>query len=272
MPNHNPRGRQILESPSELFHEASKLRESDVSLGRAVWSINTSAAIKRIISCPAASFVGFPSVSLLVDSNVLDTPLSEAFLGRRSVRAFSGDPMSRRQLSLLLYYGSGVTASSVDQHGVTWGLRCAPSGGALYPIDIYCAIQNADGFDPGVYSYDPIMHTVQILRPGLLTSELASATFLEGTIARATALIFLVANFPRTKFKYGERGYRFALIEAGHIAQNLLLAAHALGLGSVTLGGFVDDRVNALLDVDGCDRAAVYGVLVGNPENVKPGP
>ena len=230
MKDQNPRARQILESPSEIFHEASKLRESDISLGRAVWSVNTSAAIKRVISNPATSFAGYPVVSLPVDSAALKMPLSEAFLARRSVRVFSGDQLTLRELSLILYYAAAVTGSSVDHHGISWGLRCAPSGGALYPIDLYCVIQNVENVEAGVYSYDPKAHGLEMLRSGIHTQEVASATFLDEAVAKASALVLLSANFSRTKFKYGERGYRFALIEAGHIAQNLLLASLSLGI------------------------------------------
>jgi SagB-type dehydrogenase family enzyme len=63
--------------------------------------------------------------------------------------------------------------------------------------------------------------------------------------------------------KYGERAYRFVLLEAGHIAQNMLLVGECLGHGTLPLGGYVDDQINDLVGVDGCDRAVVYGVLLG---------
>ena len=74
----------------------------------------------------------------------------------------------------------------------------------------------------------------------------------------------------RIKFKYGERGYRFLLLEAGHIAQNLLLAAEADGMGGVAIGGFLDDPLNDLLDLDGVEEAVVYMVLAGQKQNSGP--
>lgn len=124
----------------------------------------------------------------------------------------------------------------MDDHGVTWGLRCSPSGGALYPLDVYCVVQHALDVEPGVHSYDPAAHALQLLQPGLLAEELAAATFLGDTVQRASVLVLLAANFSRTKFKYGERGYRFALLEAGHVTQNLLLSAESLGLGALPPG------------------------------------
>jgi SagB-type dehydrogenase family enzyme len=79
----------------------------------------------------------------------------------------------------------------------------------------------------------------------------------------AALCVLLVGNFPRTKFKYGERGYRFALLEAGHLAQNILLIAEALGLGALPVGGYVDAHLNALVGVDGCEQAVLYGVVIG---------
>ena len=83
-------------------------------------------------------------------------------------------------------------------------------------------------------------------------------------IESAAAVILITAVFQRTTFKYGERGYRFALIEAGHVAQNIDLIAGALRLPAANLGGFFDREVEALLDVDGVEQSLVYAVAVGS--------
>jgi SagB-type dehydrogenase family enzyme len=70
--------------------------------------------------------------------------------------------------------------------------------------------------------------------------------------------------FWRSRFKYGQRAYRFTLLEAGHVAQNALLAAAALGLAAVPLGGFYDRKVDAFLGVDGLQEAALYLLPVGS--------
>jgi SagB-type dehydrogenase family enzyme len=260
---HDPLRRQALESASELFHEASKLRESDTTLGRAVWSVNTSPTIRRIISRPALSLRGYPSIPLPIEQNLPMQGLTESLSSRRSTRAFSGEPLTLPEMSALLYYGGAVTGTNVDTDGISWGLRCAPSGGALFPIELYCAVQRVTSLDDGLYAYVPMPHSLHLVSAGPVTAAMERATFLEETVRAAAVTIVMVANFPRTKFKYGERGYRFALLEAGHIAQNILLVAASLKVGSLVLGGFVDDQMNAFVGADGCDRAAVYAVIAG---------
>lgn len=263
----DPHHTLALESPSELFHEASKLRESDGVTAKTVWCVNTSPQIKEVISNPATSHPGFPTLALPMDHTRPNRPLHEVLLGRRSARKFSGEPLSLLDLSAILYYGAGVTESVVDSYGITWGFRCAPSGGALYPIDIYCLVMNVDGAEEGLHAYDSKAHTLELLVSGKYIDRLSAATYLAETMDTASVCILMVANFPRSKFKYGERAYRFVLLEAGHVAQNMLLVATSIGLGSLPLGGYVDDQVNDMVGIDGCDRAVVYSVVVGRVAN-----
>ena len=79
----------------------------------------------------------------------------------------------------------------------------------------------------------------------------------------AAAVVLIAAIFGRTRFKYGLRGYRFALLEAGHVAQNVLLAATALGLAAVPLGAFYDRRMDAFLGLDGVNESSLYAIALG---------
>jgi SagB-type dehydrogenase family enzyme len=256
-----------LESPSELFHEASKLRESDAVTARTVWIVNTSPAIKQTISKPASSYRGFPSIQLPSELTRLGRPFEEVLLGRRSARAFSGEPLALQELSSLLYYSAGVTSRETDSYGISWGFRCAPSGGALYPIDIYCVSLNVADVKEGLHAYNPNAHSLELLASGPHTAQISAATYLVETVEKSAVCILMVASFLRTKFKYGERGYRFVLLEAGHIAQNMLLVAESLGLGALPVGGYIDDQLNAMVGVDGCEQAVVYAVLIGRLPN-----
>jgi SagB-type dehydrogenase family enzyme len=73
----------------------------------------------------------------------------------------------------------------------------------------------------------------------------------------------MTAMFWRSRFKYGLRGYRFALIEAGHVMQNAVLAAAALGIAARPLGGYYDRLLDALVGADSLDEASVYALLLG---------
>ena len=81
---------------------------------------------------------------------------------------------------------------------------------------------------------------------------------LEHSVTQASACILLVGVLPRIKFKYGERGYRFALLEAGHISQNILLAAESESIGAFSIGGFLDDKLNDMLRLDGVEESGYF--------------
>lgn len=252
-------------SSAEEYHEASKLRSSDWATTQAVWLANNSPQIRMVVARGAPTFRGAPQIELpQADGNVLGN-LRDALLERSSCRAFTGSPLPLEKLASILFYSTAVTTVRQDSLGIAWGHRCAPSGGALFPIDTYCIALNVEQLAPGCYYHDPHTHSLALLAEGDFRRSLANATYLHTTLETASACIVLVANFPRMKFKYGERTYRFALIETGHIAQNMLLAAPALQLGAVPVGGFVDDDLNAILALDGIDQAALYAIIVGHP-------
>src|SRR6185312_3392731 len=138
------------------------------------------------------------------------------------------------------------------------------SAGALYPIEVYALVLRAGALEAGLYHYAPLEHELAFLRA--VTS--AEALPLNPPLlapADASLVLVLAARFERVQKKYGERGYRFALIEAGHIAQNVSLLAAALGLDAVCMGGFFDEPMNQLLQLDGVREAAVYSVVLGGP-------
>jgi SagB-type dehydrogenase family enzyme len=164
-------------------------------------------------------------------------------------------------VATVLHAGYGVTAT-ID--GTPQALRTVPSGGALYPLELYIVAHRVEGLDPALFHYDPLRHGLELLRP------LGSPPWLElspyaGPLAESAAVVAITAVFWRSRFKYGARAYRFALMEAGHVGQNLLLAAAALGLEAVPLGGFFDREVDGLLGVDGIYEASLYLVPLGYP-------
>jgi SagB-type dehydrogenase family enzyme len=159
----------------------------------------------------------------------------------------------------LLHAAYGVTAQ--DERGQ--GYRTAPSGGALYPLEVYAVVARGDDVAPGLYHYDPPLHELEVVRPPVRPETLASATAYPEIVRGCAVAFILTGVFWRSRFKYGLRGYRFTLLEAGHVAQNLLLAAEALGLAAVPLGGYYDRAVDALLRLDGVDVSTLYVVCVG---------
>ncbi len=185
-------------------------------------------------------------------------PLEEAIEKRRSVRNYSKKPITMLQLSQLLFSAQGTT-------GKTYGtpLRTAPSAGALYPFEIYVIANNVESLDQGIYHYGILNHTLELVRHGDFRKEITSAGLKQEMLGDSDTVFVLSAIFDRTRHKYGERGFRYVYIEAGHISQNIYLQAVSLGLGSVSVGAFLDDKVNQLIGVDGQKEAVIYLHAVG---------
>lgn len=196
----------------------------------------------------------------------------QAVLGRRSVRQFTDESLSLVELSRLLWASAAVTRVAANQL-----YRAAPSAGALYPIETYIAANRVHDVPAGLYHYrvtavddrgclDPGGgHVLEQLRVGGIGRELAQAALAQGLVARAAAVFVWTAVFPRSRWKYRERAYRYVYLDVGHIAAQLSLAAVALGLGSCQVGAFFDSAVDDLLGVDGESEAALYLAAVGHP-------
>jgi SagB-type dehydrogenase family enzyme len=146
-------------------------------------------------------------------------------------------------------------------------LRVNPSAGALYPLDVMVIAHAVRGLDRAAFVYDPVGHAL-LPRGEIDPVEFHAAVGESIAPVQPAVTLALVATFARTRAKYGPRGYRFSLIEAGHIGQAALLAATALGLASLPWGGFIDDAADRLLELDGLDRSCIY--LVGLSAEVQP--
>jgi SagB-type dehydrogenase family enzyme len=201
-----------------------------------------------------------------------DRPFSEVVRGRRSCRSFGEGPLGLPETSALLFGALGETGrmaiASEDGGQVEVPLRSIPSGGGLHPTNIFVAVLRQNDLAPGIYRYDPPEHALELVKP--LTEADISALFAAFPIhpavvnlAQASGLYFITTKFWRSRAKYGPRGYRYCLQEAGSACQNLNLTAVALGLAHVVLGGFYDDEVHACLELDGVDHAVIAAVAVG---------
>ena len=246
--------------PAELLHEASKLSPSTVVRQmRGVWKLEQSAPLRASTARAVRrnrALVG----NALPPAELPPVPLADVLRSRRSMRRFAESPLTREQLAALLEAGYGVTEQ--DERDVLPALRSAPSAGALYPLELFVAVRRVDGLDPGVYHYDPLRREIRHVADA---AEPAAVSPHAEVIESAAAVLILTAVFWRSRFKYGLRAYRFTLLEAGHAAQNVLLAATALGLGSIVLGGFYDGRVDGLLGLDGVNESSLVLVCVGEP-------
>jgi SagB-type dehydrogenase family enzyme len=115
----------------------------------------------------------------------------------------------------------------------------------------------------GIYHYSVLDHTLELVKPGDFRRQIVDAGLSQQTLGDAGVTFVLSAIFDRVRYKYGERGCRYVYMEAGHISQNIYLQAVSLGLGSVSVGAFSDEKINKLIDVDGWKEAVIYLHAVG---------
>jgi len=170
--------------------------------------------------------------------------VEQAVLTRRTVRSFSTEALSASQLSQILWAAQGVTEEGTM-------LRAVPSAGALYPTELYAALGEGtvEGLDKGIYRYLPESHDVEKTDDRDVRNDLARASLSQMWMARAPVSIVICSEYSRVSVKYGQRGLRYAMIEAGGVAENIFLQARALGLDTGVVGAFLDREVVNVLNV-----------------------
>ena len=124
-------------------------------------------------------------------------------------------------------------------------------------------VLDVEGLDPGMYHYDSVRHDLALLRPGDFRDWLREVVLFQLEFPEAAAALVLTGAIGRLRAKYGLRGYRFALLDAGHVSENIYLVATALGLQVSATAGFIDDEMDAALGLDGLDTATTLVLLVG---------
>jgi SagB-type dehydrogenase family enzyme len=199
-------------------------------------------------------------------------PIGPLIRSRRSKRHYSGAAVPLQKLSTMLAHAAGITGHvGVDDVPTTVALgdkpelhlRAAPSGGALYPIDLFIVAMNVASLPPAIYRYAPEQHALKPAGAGPAdVRTLAQSSEIQ--VEKAGCLIVYVYNFFENSRKYGEAGLGFAFIEAGGIAAQLHLLCTALGLGSCDVGGFAKARLERLLGLDGLSRHVIHLTVVGN--------
>jgi SagB-type dehydrogenase family enzyme len=213
-------------------------------------SISSGSAFKNY---PDAEKVTLPRSWQKKESN-----LEQLLQERRSVRQYSRVSVSMDDLAFLLWAMQGVTAQAGP-----YLLRTAPSAGALYPIETYLAVDRVEGLDAGLYHFDVKDFQLERLTDQSVSSLVADSALNQGFIAKGAITFIWSAVFRRNMGKYGHRGLRYIFLDCGHICQNLLLAAQALGLNGCPVAAFYDDEMNDLLDLDGVEESVIYLTTIG---------
>lgn len=246
-----------LDDPAETYHEASRLYPSTARAQLPGLALLETDEHARASVARASRRHPHRDGYDLPKSSLPAVPLPDALRRRASLRA-----AEQRQLRVEAL--AGILAAAYASHPTPAGpRRPVPSAGALYPLELYAVCPGVPRVPAGLLHYDPFLHRLEVLRPEAALPELAAAFADTEPLETAAVVLVATAVLWRTRFKYGQRGYRFALIEAGHLAQNVLLACAALRLPALPVGGFYDRRLDAVVGCNGIDETSLYVLVVG---------
>jgi SagB-type dehydrogenase family enzyme len=202
-----------------------------------------------VIDLPRPDTFSVPSLDLRV-----------AIERRRSIRTYAREPLSSEELSFLLWCSQGVQQTA----GTFWTIRTVPSAGSRHAFETYLLVNDVKGFEPGVYRYLALTHQLQRVDPDpTIAHRITNACFDQQFILRSGVTFIWTAVPYRMTWRYGERGYRDLHLDAGHVCQNLYLAAEAVGCGVCGVAAFDDDMMNAILGINGSDQFVIYLATVG---------
>lgn len=239
-----------LDDPAEAYHEATKLYPSFAARQVRGVSLVDHPAMAASMRRSSRRHPHRPRVSL-PSRRPVDARLEHVLDARRSRCPLAGSRLQLADLSMLL---SAYEAGPADDR------RRVPSGGALYPLELYVVARSVEEVPAGVYHFDPFDRALELLVPGEPALESA---FVDPAVAESPAILLVTGLFWRSRCKYGLRGYRFALLEAGHLMQTLLLLATAAGIDALPLGGFYDAALDRIVRADGVNESIVYAVAIG---------
>ncbi|MEW5816344.1 MAG: SagB/ThcOx family dehydrogenase [Spirochaetota bacterium] len=184
---------------------------------------------------------------------------------RQSIREYAARPISRGELSYLLWATQGV--KEIYDAYIT--LRTVPSAGARHAFETYLLLNRVEGIAPGLYRYLAIEHKLILVSArNTLQQEIMRSCFSQTMIRDAAAVFIWAANIYRMAWRYSERAYRYVFLDAGHVCQNLYLASESIGCGVCALAAYDDDGLNAILGLDGEEKFAIYLATVGKKKEM----
>jgi SagB-type dehydrogenase family enzyme len=210
---------------------------------------------------PALPQISLPTADALWMPNV---DLAEVMLGRTSVREYASTSLTLEELAWLLWSTQGVKKTL----GTRASFRTVPSAGARHAFETYLLLHRVHGIAPGLYRYLALEHALQpVPRDGDSTEAITTACLGQGMLASCAVAFIWVAVAERMTWRYGQRGYRYLHLDAGHVCQNLYLAAEAIDAGACAIAAFDDDALHAALGIDGDALFAIYLATVGKKEH-----
>jgi len=206
---------------------------------------------------PRKKIIDLPEPASL---QVLPIDLRTAIERRQSVRAYIRKPLSISELAFLLWCTQGVRRVA----GTNATFRTVPSAGARHAMETYLLVNDVERLPSGLYRYLALSHRIQeVDKDPTLPIRIMEASLNQQFVLRAGAVFLWVAVPYRMTWRYGERGYRELHKDAGHVCQNLYLAAEAIGCGVCAIAAYDDDMMAKILGIDGVEQFLIYLATVG---------
>jgi SagB-type dehydrogenase family enzyme len=216
----------------------------------------------ELVPEPGQALVDLPDPKSLV---VPLCDLRQLIEDRHSLRSYTEKALTLAELSYLLWCTQGV--KEVTKHPIT--LRTVPSAGSRHAFETYLLVNRVEGLAPGIYRFLAIEHKLVVisLEPGL-AEALTAACHKQGQVKHSAVTFVWVAVRERMAWRYGTRGYRYLHLDAGHVCQNLYLAAESIQCGVCAIAAYDDDELNHLLHIDGVELFAIYLAALGKKGSV----
>ena len=206
-----------------------------------------------------------PRIRLQADSGP-EAPFFGTLRRRRTVREFTGKPITFIQLSRIVYNTWGRVSHFQSR---AYGLllhKTSPSAGSRHPVETYAIVNNVDGLMPGLYHYSVEDNSLELLKTGDFAAKCVKFCAGQEWTRNANVVFFMTAVVARTAWKYRvPRAYRAFLLDVGHLSEAFLLVSNALGLGAFCVGIVCETLIERELGIDGVAEAVLFAVGAGQP-------
>ena len=261
--------KNVEDSLAMLYHENSKFTTHSMrKQGEKIFAFSNPYVFARS-SQPFKCYPNSERIDLKVyEQKLPEIDMFKTMRERRSLRTYNSEyKLSLNELNLILQHSYGVQEWSApigSENEGKFGLRNVPSGGGLYPLEVYVVILNAH-IPNGVYHFRPDQQSLEVLEHGDFNETLLNYIQAEPYVklGDASAVIITTGVIERVIMKYGDRGYRFLMQESGFVGMLMSLITEGIGLGSCMLGGYNDDFLNDLLGIDGVFETVNNVITIG---------
>jgi len=254
------RDEKIIRSPIdclyEIFHCNTKIRRYEVKWRKINLKEKEKSPFLELTRMDQKTYSTVSKIAL--PKVVLKTEHEKSIFKGYNIKRHSAKEITLDQLGELLYLSYGVIKELPNGKK----LRPVLSTDNLYPIEIYPIIFKIRNIKEGIYHYNAKKHILETLKCGDIKDKLMSCCLNPELLTNAAVFLVLTAIFKRVTFKYGDRGYRYVLLDAGHVTEKLYLIAAFMDMEITIVREFLDDEINDLIGINGVDEATICGVAI----------